>query len=155
MKANRFNFRAWEKPFKDETFEFKGKMHHSVFDEQEGEKRLVTIASFYHDSCWRYKDFTMMQSTGLTDKNGKEIFEGDVMCVLERDWMSGDYTNQTPMEYMIDISAVSVVEWEGGRFILNRIKGHYHNRNIIVSCKRDLFHIIGNIYENPELLKEQ
>jgi uncharacterized phage protein (TIGR01671 family) len=60
-----------------------------------------------------YQNFDLMQYTGLHDKNGKEIYEGDIVT-----W--GNETNLRGME-------------DG------------YNRDI---------EVIGNIYENPELIKE-
>lgn len=83
----------------------------------------------------------LMQSTGLKDKNGKEIFEGDIIKVTnENSWLE-----------------VVSYEKEKSMFVIEEI-----NRNFKVpsSPLYDLFNttifeseIIGNIYENPELLK--
>lgn len=99
------------------------------------------------------KDCDFMQFTGLHDKTGKEIYEGDIMSVLDRDWPSGDYTNQTPKEYMKKISSVCEVVYEPTEFYLKQIKGHgYFYPQMTGITHRDIFEVIGNIYENPELL---
>jgi hypothetical protein len=72
-------------------------------------------------------DMTLMQYTGLKDKNGKEIFEGDVT------------TSEIGDEPM------AVVFWEGC-FCHKWPDGNGH----IFNPKN--IEIIGNIYENPELL---
>lgn len=68
---------------------------------------------------------TVMQYTGLKDKNGKEIYEGDIM---EYDH-HGDHN-------------LSVVEFDYGSF---EWYPYYMDSTD--------FELIGNIYENPELLK--
>ena len=84
----------------------------------------------------------IMQSTGLLDKNGKEIFEGDIVqfedCYEVSDFL---YIN------------TGIIEWCQGGF-------HVTNRDSVLM--EDLFDgdsldvtIIGNIYENPEILKEK
>ena len=83
----------------------------------------------------------LMQSTGLKDKNGKEIFEGDIIKVTnENSWLE-----------------VVSYEKEKSMFVIEEI-----NRNFKVpsSPLYDLFNttifeseIVGNIYENPELIK--
>lgn len=77
------------------------------------------------------------QFTGLLDKNGKEIYEGDILRI-EKMWQSKYQT--------------VVVRFEQGAFAL------YPNMTEKVNC--DLFgglqaieEVIGNIHENPELLK--
>jgi len=96
----------------------------------------------------------LMQYTGLTDKNGKEIYEGDLLRVLDKDWPSGDYTNQTPKEYMKSISSICQVVYEPTEFFLKQVDGRgYFYPQLTEITHRDIFEIIGNIYENPELTK--
>jgi uncharacterized phage protein (TIGR01671 family) len=83
----------------------------------------------------------VMQFTGLKDKNGKEIFEGDVVS-FEDDasgvvkWNS-DYSCWTCWEDEILNDEGEVFDWS------QLLKRH---------CKYYVVH--GNIYENPELLKD-
>ncbi|MBX8938496.1 YopX family protein [Enterococcus gilvus] len=77
----------------------------------------------------------VMQSTGLKDKNGVEIFEGDV-C----EWHIPDMGRPEPDAM---IRYVSVVEYRNGSFNLSG----YLFPNV------RLIKVIGNIYENPELLE--
>lgn len=86
--------------------------------------------------CFDFKDVILMQSTGLKDKNGKEIFEGDIVK------MSKDvYSEPTYYE---------VVRHRGGAY---RLESKQHG------CELWLRHtdceVVGNIYENPELLEDK
>ncbi len=81
------------------------------------------------------KDVELMQVTGLYDKNGKEIYEGDVFgspeilrCVVEK---------EPDGAYIL-------------RFIHPKMKG---KKISILDEKVSKSPIIGNIYENPELIK--
>jgi uncharacterized phage protein (TIGR01671 family) len=77
--------------------------------------------------------YIVMQFTGLHDKNGKEIYEGDVVAPEH------------------ESSGRAVVEWreECASFETHWQDGHFdHN------CGTwEFLEVIGNIYENPELVK--
>jgi hypothetical protein len=74
-------------------------------------------------------DFVLMQSTGLLDCNGKEIYEGDVIIP--------------------DGGGASLVHWRDGAFQV----GYYGDIPYVLADYKSLT-VIGNIYENPELKKE-
>lgn len=76
--------------------------------------------------------FILMQYTGLKDKNGKEIYEGDILKV---DWKDNRYK-----------SVIGMVEWDNENAAYRFAAGSPSE----VSWSHE---IIGNIYENPELLK--
>ena len=82
-----------------------------------------------------------MQSTGLKDKNGTEIFEGDVVqfedCYIESDFL---YINK------------GIVEWSQGRFTVTN-RDSVEMEDLLDGELLDVT-IIGNIYENPELMEE-
>lgn len=71
----------------------------------------------------------LMQYTGLKDKNGKEIYEGDVV--------TGDLKGR-----------LDVVVFDKGCFLLRDRVQHYE-----ATYWGDEIEIKGNIYENPELIK--
>ena len=74
----------------------------------------------------------LMQFTGLKDKNGKEIYEGDIVCGMR--------------------GVIGVCEFYHGRFAIKYFEGI---RLTFIYENKDDVEIIGNIYENPELLEAQ
>lgn len=87
-------------------------------------------------------DLNLMQSTGLKDKNGKEIFEGDI--VTDSHTIGVLRNHQTLGFYMVD---------EKGKenFLSDTVdtEGFEEAKEFMANSVE----IIGNIYENPELLE--
>lgn len=100
----------------------------------------------------------IMQFTGLLDKNGKEIYEGDVVRILYDGWGSQEPNKDGKYEYsleewMIKKSVTGVVVFEGDRWCL-RFQGRNSDyTDSIFEGAHGRKEIIGNIYENKDLLK--
>jgi uncharacterized phage protein (TIGR01671 family) len=84
----------------------------------------------------------IMQSTGLHDKNGKEIFDGDI--VTDGDVTSDIKYHQTLGFYMIGKYGFSVPFGQG-------VDVEYFEE--FADHVSKTFEVVGNIYENPELLE--
>ena len=99
----------------------------------------------------------LMQYTGLKDKNGKEIYEGDIVLypTTESEYVDVGVGNVKVAEQQIN--NFYPIEFFEGEFGMNvkqddetLYKG-WQSLKEIKSCV-DYIEIIGNIYENPELL---
>ena len=120
---------------------------------------------FIVDSCWCYSGSvddegyakfeylnayevipeTVGQYTGLTDKNGKRIFEGDIVA-----WNNEELDDIDGLPFEDELSVVQFCEERKG----------YINRGIdiefvddFVGFDKNCYRVIGNIHDNPELLK--
>lgn len=91
----------------------------------------------------RINSTVLMQFTGLKDKNGKEIYEGDIIAYLWED-REGDAE-------IIN----HVIRWDKGKFLMCPIKSNMITWNLHVDPYCEESDVIGNIYENPDLLNSE
>ena len=122
-------FRAWDKQ-KSEWYQpthqaYRGELFELMVGFK-GDLLAHTMKGIEHESLWPDR-FALMQFTGLHDKNGKEIYEGD--CILEEN------------------SELDPVPEDKLKAVQAEIPSIYFERWVSISGK-----VIGNIYENPELL---
>lgn len=128
-------FRAWHKELgRMMLIEI---MYFFFFDNELEELELNDPVMNDHISVYPDK-IVLMQSTGLKDKNGKEIFEGDIVNYKGRK---------------------AIIKWHGSyasfiyRFVdeLNKRSAEWYPLYLAyLKCE-----VIGNIYENPELLEAE
>ena len=126
-------FRAWDKKLKLFDDELFLALHGKLYDHAKEEFDTPNIEIDYVESKSRYE---LMQYTGLKDKNGTEIYEGDILRC------DPDTANE-------DVKVVEYVasEYDGVGF-KPLIDQYYDN-----GCLYSVYEVIGNIYENPELLE--
>lgn len=116
---------------------------------------LVTVAHkrFIDDDIVKERVIpeTVGQYTGLTDKNGKKIFEGDIVKILYTDWVSQPLEDTRSLEeYLDSLTEKGVVDFAPyvGWYLKN---GKYDLS--IISGTHGYIEAIGNIHDNPELLR--
>jgi len=126
MKQREIKFKAWDK---------KAKVMVTVLGIDFENEEILCYADDHkqniHTENYKlsFKDCGLIEFTGLKDKNGKEIYEGDKFKITEK-------PNET-----------NVVEYYLGHYSLTPHGLHLEDWN-------ERGEVIGNIYENPELLKE-
>lgn len=115
--------------------------------------REVTVWGCGRENCglcgddFRLDDIILMQSTGLLDLNGVEIYEGDIVKINQERSLNKYIPNNSVNEVVYKDSAfcvketreISDIEWP-------IVAGLYYKVS-------EEFEVIGNIYENPELLE--
>lgn len=95
------------------------------------------------------KPETVGQYTGLTDKNGKRIFEGDILQFRKTvEIWGGDFTVPQKMDAIPERAAIAYSEVLG-RFGFLDSDTPFNE----MSVKKFKAEVIGNIYDNPELLE--
>lgn len=113
-----------------------------------------------NDSVWigldedELDNIVLMQSTGLKDKNGVEIYEGDIIKLFNKkifkiEWRESEDIGCNGGEYYFSISG----------FIPVKLDGTVDNQGECECAYSEMVEkevkVIGNIYENPELLGKE
>lgn len=121
-------FRAWNKATKA-MYEVDDIMS---IDFGKSEISVKTLF-FERENYYKFDDIELMQSTGLADINGKEIFEGDILD-SEDGFLAG----------------IVELRQDLGMFVSTLIKYNNFERLSSIANSRE---IIGNIYSDPGLLE--
>lgn len=134
-------FKAWEKSLKEII---------PVYDIDFANKIINT------NSAWRtFDEVVLMQFTGLFDDNGEEIYDGYIVEIQDEFETKTSYVSSVIMTGEGSLvgshpahKSIFTALGESELRHLSHFCGYGHGGKRGVSCK-----IIGNIYENPELVK--
>lgn len=92
------------------------------------------------------------QCTGLKDKNGKLIYEGDILFVKTLDWKKKERWDAEEVKTYWSVEYKNY--WNHCGFMVFGINRRFHKpltRTVIFNSEAE---VIGNIHQNPELLKD-
>ena len=127
-----FKFRTWDHNLKWFRYEF------------DGWNESVDVLTEVWESIKDY-NYTIQQSTNLLAKNG-EIYEGDIVRFASKDELGE-----------IIFQDIGIVKYSHAAFIVdgsNWGKDDYYLGDYIVEGNQTELEIIGNIFENPEILEK-
>ena len=155
---DRFRFRAWDKEEKDMVSY--GPRNDKRFDYRDWCVRTDGFFGWVSNDGYIQngeREFILMQCTGLKDKNGKFIYEGDILKYeypavtyvapvyfgkYEQDGSGGEYGPTECLGFYVDL--------------LHEEKGDWNKLSSLLEFHEDGgCEIIGNIHENPELLNDK
>lgn len=129
FKAKRKDNGKWVEGYYQKRYDLLGNEEHLIFH-----------ADSYN--VWEYAEIipeTLCQFTGLCDKNGKRIWENDVV------WLVCDGKEH-----------IYQIVWDNSELDFKATKGEENygtNYEYLLCC--DEIEVIGNIFDNPELLQER
>ena len=104
--------------------------------------QMVQVKNEKYFAMWEFENIELLQFTGLKDKNGVDIYEGDILEVNHH-W--DDYDGCSGTEKFLGVAI-----FKEGAFQVSRFEKmeFYLASSIIISNE-----IKGNVYENPELME--
>lgn len=98
------------------------------------------------------QNLELMQYTSLEDKNGVEIYEGDVVTMPADLWIGEESVGKAKGTFRSD----AFIEFVDGSFRLNKLGDESKNYYGILNYSRNNYseelEVIGNVYQNPDLL---
>ena len=115
---------------------------HQIFELLEENSSPIILGNTSIGGLWfTIDENTLGQFTGLKDKNGTKIYEGDVLI--------GDIP-----ELVSSQNLIGIVEYEESAFIIRFPNRKSWQIQKVGFCSFMNYRVIGNVYDNPELIKE-
>lgn len=129
FKAKRVDNGKWVEGFYQKRYDVLGKRY-----------LIWYIDNYIRWKCAEIIPETLCQFTGLCDKNGKKIWENDILMAHLDESYSEDVTYET-------------VEWGVAGWVTHEAGST--DREYLDKFDLEHFEVVGNIFDNPELLQEE
>lgn len=129
FKGKRKDSGKWVEGYYVKKYDLLGKRH-----------LILNVDNYVRWECVEIVPETLCQFTGLCDKNGKKIWEKDILMAHLDESYPEDVTYET-------------VEWNAAGWV-----GHETDsidRQYLDEFDLEYFEVVGNIFDNPELLQEE
>lgn len=132
-----FNFRAWSSSKNKMYYPYKDKKSEWTIDNKTGfiAPNVVVGETDWGQAWGMLNEYILMQETGLRDSVGQEIYEGDLVSLGDENFPS-------------------VISWNNAHagFAMNDSDKSYQGVHQAILKK---YMVIGNIFENPELVNDK
>lgn len=130
-------FRAWDKVMK---------VYREVLSIDLEKQKVICPPRGHEFTEWynqhlSFNEVLLLQYTGLKDRNGKEIYEGDILL------FNNDHPNAQKTEWKC------VVKYRKGSFVCEYPRDGVYNHFDSWNVPKVTWKVIGNVFENPELLE--
>ena len=149
-------FRAWDK------------IHKTMYEDDDimsidfGKSEICVKTLFFEQTNrYDFDDIVLMQSTGLTDKDGKEIFEGDILKFNDtwddrccEGYVDGEIEGINYVEIQSELTGFIFckTKYLDSSLFYYANEEHLTFQEILTDINFE-FEVIGNIWKNPELLE--
>ena len=145
MTKDRFRFRAWDKKNKRMLYNIQEAYDGGCVEDEKGNEVEDCYADcfssfFQYDDNDKNEEFIVEQCTGLKDKNGRLIYENDVVKI------TGDVMTM-PLKYM---DCLFKVIWADIGFCFEML----NENDGLGFCECWEYEVVGNLHENTELLED-
>ena len=138
---NRFRFKVYYKPH--------NKVYNVICLNCERQKEII-IEYNGSTALVEWENCVILQSTGLKDKNGKLIYEGDLLKPFEEEDERVEVVwNEEKARFGLMIQWTDYCYWNGLYEETKTGRDYYE----LDDYYTEGFEVIGNVYENPELLE--